>query len=196
MDKLMAKYPLFDWAQQVYGNVCLLQLKKEFIPDYPMININGQRDAKSGLYGRYFKINETKGVKVLMPYYDSVSLAKKYLLESAEEEHERLIAAEPSGVSPKDAKIVIVRIKMNENVTKYSIGIEMEHVGDKTLYDTNIGQCSEKFTEIENFLHEKLKKCGVYCRDWHEGNIVMNGDKYYRIDFSPLYVEIDKNKAA
>lgn len=150
------------------------------------ITFKGLKHVGDGSFGSYYKMSRGKGIKVFFTYH----LSKAGILESneyynAREEFSLLKKAHKLRLSPKPYEIVLV--KDNE---RYCVGIVMQHLNKfrsrRVCYET-----------AESNLIEKLKKGGVYHHDLHDGNIIPvkhgRGIRYYAVDFSPQYVDIDES---
>lgn len=172
---------------------------------------SNKKPISKGVYGRYFKISNKIGVKILGRGFKKIrSLLKKIQINDAYLESLILKKAEVSGISPKYSKTVIVSYK-----GMFYPGIKMEHISGKTLYQidpyfdlrTNFvnkqGKLlkheskSRKSIKLSHFLKQKLEKVGMKNKDIHLNNIIISkSGKVKMIDFSPEWISFSSKKTS
>lgn len=148
-----------------------------------------------GSYGSYYRLSPTQGVKVL---YDQKFRAKKSLLRSgawklAQEEARLLRRAEPTGIVPKGAKAVLVRLN-----GFYWAGLVMEHLeglwwSHRSTVDSQ-GRCvPDGELSVTKYINRKLKSVGLKHLDASNNHLVTAWLKVKVIDFSPDFIKILKD---
>jgi tRNA A-37 threonylcarbamoyl transferase component Bud32 len=152
-------------------------------------------EAPGGAFGKYVKLSPSLGIKLIYTkgeYYDdmrkfkgfrSISKAiQSWTWREANIEADFLFAAQESGVVPRCYGATVVLVG-----SRYHIGILMQHLGGKALAD------HENYDSVEvfNYLHDRLEDLGIYHGDLHEDNIMVYRGKYYAVDFSPYFVNME-----
>lgn len=166
---------------------------------------SNKKPISKGLYGKYFKLSNKLGVKILgRGFKKIINVFKKYGLNDAYLESLILNKATLSGISPKYSKVVVVSHK-----GLFYPGIKMEHINGKTLYQIDpyfnieknyvnkkgflLKENVKKSIKLSLFLKEKLKKAGIKNRDIHLNNIIVSkSGKVKVIDFSPEWITFSK----
>lgn len=164
-----------------------------------MITINSRKKPlSSGTYGRYFRLSRTRGVKVLGFGYKKIEtmFSRFKTLDLVEKEIELLQKAQKSNLSPKYAKLVVVKYK-----GKFYPAIKMQHIGGKIVYDIDkyiklsklfvnkYGKRSDHGLSVKKFILNKLKKAGITHKDLHCGNVMINSRREIKvIDFTPEWI--------
>ncbi len=147
------------------------------------LTVKDRQRKNGGAFGTYYKLSPRRGVKVLDAAYDTIKEAKQSVTyRAAKEEAWLLKKAYKSKITPKCYGIKIVEVD-----GYYSVGIVMTHMGDLTLSEFMRTRKAKKFyhRNIEGELLKKLDKVGITHCDLHNHNIMVRGNKFYAIDFSP-----------
>jgi len=146
-----------------------------------------KRKSSKGSYGSYFKLNRSKGVKVLRGSFKSIIAAmNSRKMEAAIQERDYLNKAYNSHdpISPYCHGVTLIQSGSN-----IRIGIVMQHLGEMTLRNCVLNE-DEKDEIIESLEHMLLER-GIDHRDLHEDNVMIKDGKYYAIDFSPDYITLE-----
>ena len=148
----------------------------------------------SGAFASYYKMSKTKGIKILVDgdkyeALDELSLIKK--------------ANKKTDMAPKGYEVVRVYFYKNSQDEYYQYGIIMQHLNARRV--CTLGpRIKDRFYkslesrgisdyDIEDYVHEKLRRQGVFHDDCHTANIlakVKNGKitRLYVVDFTPEMV--------
>lgn len=148
-----------------------------------------------GSYGSYYRLSPTKGVKVL---YEHKFRSKRALLKSgawklAQIEAKLLRQAEPTGIVPKGAQAVMVRLNGH-----LWCGIVQEHLeglwwSHRTSVDSQ-GRCApDGELSVTKYINRKLKAVGLKHLDASNNHLVTAWLKVKVIDFSPDFIKILKD---
>jgi len=90
---------------------------------------------------------------------------------------------EPLKEVPKPIGLTFVKSNSQYCKNQYAIGIMMEHINGHNLWKIDReGKLTEAFGDKFN---KKSRMYGFDIDDWHQGNIIHDGKRYWRIDFSP-----------
>lgn len=167
-------------------------------------------DDKIGEFGSYFKISKKRGIKIFKQNKDikgskniTSLLSKKRLIKNAIKEYILLKQAEKSNITPKHPRIEIIKIN-----NEYQIGVSMEHISGKTLYEKHDifyldnFHCSSKGyfnikskkndLEIIDYFDDILLLNEIDYNDFHGNNIILSKNKLKLIDFSSKFVKTNK----
>lgn len=151
-----------------------------------------------GVYGSYFKLNKTRGIKVFTHLKkkdpNEIINKKSFRMVKKEFKNQNMIYKKLPHFVPKAFKVVIVQISPKY----YAPAIIMSHVEGKPLYKTipkrkqaimvgnKIKHISlyERGLPVEKFLANKLKSVGFRHGDLHLNNIILTQNhKLKMIDF-------------
>ena len=155
-----------------------------------MLDLSAHIARGSGLFSKYYTLNETTGIKVIGANHDRDEGTKFLSLKEMKEvpeyfqrvkrEYLLLKKLEVSGRTPKPYRLRIVKIQKY-----YFVGIEMEHISGKELGETRfISKC-----KALDLLNGAMKKLGCYHGDLHDGNAILSDSgKIFMIDLSPSFI--------
>lgn len=149
----------------------------------------GTHTAK-GSYGDYWKLSETRGIKVLRKDFNTIKQAKNSnSMAEAQLESDFFIKSKKTGVVPECFGTRIVMVGSH-----FRVGILMEHLGETRLMDYR-GDADHY--QVRKQLEQKFIDIGIQRNDLHNENIMVKDGKFYAIDFTPFTVTIlDEKKAA
>jgi RIO-like serine/threonine protein kinase len=155
-----------------------------------LIQLPNKGSGPKGGYGTYFKITRSKGVKVLRGSFSSFLAAMNSgTMKLAMKERDLMNEAHSSGVTPKCFGVTVV-----QRGNSFRVGIIMEHLGSVRLRDLKMDEEEEERIIME--LEEQVSSAGVTHNDLHPWNVMVKGDKYYAIDFSPDYAYSHEEREA
>lgn len=139
-----------------------------------IIRVKGR--SRSGVYGSYYQLNRTSGVKMLHERVSSMKNLKfpLSLLRSVENEFRLLKRAAKKKLAPKPRYICLV-----ERNKKFGLGIVQQHLGNTRLAD--LPHINHDF--IADDLYRKLRKLKIEHCDLHNENVMFRRGRYYAIDF-------------
>lgn len=151
-----------------------------------LIKLSTKKGPK-GSYGTYFKLSNTRGVKVLHGAFTNFMAAlNSWEMDEARKERDLLNKAFRSGITPKCYGVTVV-----QSGRQFRVGIVMQHVGDQRLSEVSTGN---SYGIIQG-LSEKLRAVGIRHTDLHDYNVMKKGKKFYAIDFTPGCIMEEKAAA-
>jgi tRNA A-37 threonylcarbamoyl transferase component Bud32 len=149
-----------------------------------------QKHQAKGVYGKYFKLSKTKGIKILIStgFKTRETALESWAFRKAKKEMKLLKKASKSKIVPKCYGVKIV---WNEKRSLFEVGIIMQHLGETTLANhiKKYKKYKEKETSILDKLQETIKKYKIKHNDLHANNVMIFKNKFFVIDFSPDQVK-------
>lgn len=157
--------------------------------------------TSSGAHGEYMQLSSTVGFKVLFTIEGYGELSKPTLLRRIGREIEEFNTLKTAYQKcnkfvPKPLNFTVMEEMIPDNYVYswgdtyiYHVGYTMTHVKGKLL--SNLRYNKKKKKSIVTKLYAKLAERGVYHKDLHSENVIINGNKAVAIDFDPDYVEFE-----
>lgn len=145
--------------------------------------INKNKPISSGFYGRYYQLSSKRGIKINYAEFDNTDDPNfSALLNIIKKDATNLkIARKRFRFVPKFYAIRILTIN-----GKIRIGIEMQHLGNKTA-------SSAKISYDHDSIYSTLKKRGIVHTDIHAANLMWYKNRIWVIDLDSSHVTIHKN---
>lgn len=147
-----------------------------------------------GSFGSYYRINKFNGIKIIGRGFKQLkSLLNSKTYQDAYFEFFAYKTLEKSKITPKRVDFIIA--KKNG---RYYPAIKMQHIAGEILYSYQIRTKKQKHnskyktTKIREKFNNKIKKIGVIHKDIHEGNIIVQKNKFKLIDFTYQYYRFTK----
>lgn len=152
------------------------------------------RKKSSGSCGIYYQLNKKRGLKALqdinempMVYKTKKAAMKGWEIQSLRAEFRNHMKA--FKLCPKTI-CKPYGVKAYRMYGGWVVGIELQHLGSVTLYDTRLSE--EKISDICYGLSKELAKVNIWHGDLHGGNVMRHKGKLKVIDLDPEHVEIGK----
>jgi tRNA A-37 threonylcarbamoyl transferase component Bud32 len=149
-----------------------------------VIKLKTTRSTKSGVYGKYVPISNTRGVKILKAKFSSLKRlyrSEKYYRATEEVNMLKVLNARNCDFVPKCYGLRIIQVGKN-----YHIGILLQHLGNVQLNDLRLENGRDE--RIWNRIEKQIEKFGFSHSDIHTSNIMFYKNKYWLIDFSPEFI--------
>lgn len=149
------------------------------------LKLKGKRELAGGSFGEYFKLSKHRGIKILYGVYPTAEQAAKstsHRKALRENKILQILTQRGCRFTPKGYGVRIVKVN-----SSYSIGIVMQHLGNKCLFNRHGGNNDEIISDLRDKLNKVYR---VFNGDVHSQNIMYYKKKYWVIDFTPTIVQV------